>query len=137
MSVEIPVELPQSEPGHARPAWLRALVGGENLLVVLPLAALVVLPLAEIVLRALFRTGISGSSTIVQHMCLFVGMFGGAIAARENRLLSLSTITSFLNGRRWWCWPSPSCWAPPCSPPWAAPPSSCSGDRVSPPSPSR
>jgi len=27
MSVEIPVELPQSEPGHARPAWLRALVG--------------------------------------------------------------------------------------------------------------
>ncbi len=99
MSVEIPVELPQSEPGHARPAWLRALVGGENLLVVLPLAALVVLPLAEIVLRALFRTGISGSSTIVQHMCLFVGMFGGAIAARENRLLSLSTVTTFLSGR--------------------------------------
>ena len=41
--------------------------------------------------------GIPASTTIVQHMVLVVGMLGGAIAARDKRLLSLSTLgeTSF------------------------------------------
>jgi tripartite ATP-independent transporter DctM subunit len=35
---------------------------------------------------------------MLQHLVLFVAMAGGAIAARENRLLSLSTFTAFLKG---------------------------------------
>ena len=69
------------------PGWRRATWHGENLLVVLALAAMMMLPVVEIVLRSVFRTGISGSSSIVQHLTLIVGMLGGALAAREGRLL--------------------------------------------------
>ena len=75
------------------------LLGFENGLVCFALAALVVLPLAEIVLRATLQTGISGSTALVQHMTLVIGMLGGAVAARENRLLGLSTGSAFLRGR--------------------------------------
>lgn len=69
----------------------------ENWLITFALGAMMLLPLLEIVLRQ-FRTGISGSAELLQHLVLFVAMLGGAIAARENRLLSLSTFTSFLKG---------------------------------------
>lgn len=78
--------------------WRRAIRNGENLLLVLPLVVMMVLPLLEIVLRPL-RTGISGSTAFVQHFTLIVGMLGGAVAARDGRLLSFSTLSSFLQGR--------------------------------------
>ncbi len=49
------------------------------------------LPLAEAGLRRTLHVSIPASTTIVQHMVLVVGMLGGAIAAREGRLLTLST----------------------------------------------
>src|SRR5262245_53736247 len=60
---------------------------------------MILLPLTEATLRKLFQTGISGSSTLVQHLTLVVGMMGGAVAARENRLLALSTLGNLLKGR--------------------------------------
>ena len=66
--------------------------------VVLSLAALTLLPLIEMVLRR-FHSGLSGSTAFVQHFTLIVGMLGGAIAARDARLLSFSTLASFLKGR--------------------------------------
>ena len=95
-------DLPNPESAQAaaqRPAWLRALIGGENLLIVVALTAMVLLPCAEIVLRKFFKTGIPASMPIVQHLVLIVGMLGGAIAAREGRLLSMSTLTAWLKGR--------------------------------------
>ena len=59
----------------------------------LALTVLVALPVLEIILRAGWSTGLEGSSTIVQHLTLIVGMLGGALATRESRLLSLSTVT--------------------------------------------
>jgi tripartite ATP-independent transporter DctM subunit len=67
------------------------LAQAENLGISLALAAMVTLPLAESLLRGTLSTGISGVTAIVQHLTLVVGMLGGAIAARENRLLALST----------------------------------------------
>ena len=49
------------------------------------------LPLAEIVSRAMLPAGISGAASFTQHLALVVGMLGAAVAAREGRLLSLST----------------------------------------------
>ena len=77
----------------------RLLRQGENLLLVIPLAAMLLIPVAEILLRMVFNTGISGSSTIVQHLTLIVGMFGGAVAARDGRLLALSPVQALLKGR--------------------------------------
>jgi tripartite ATP-independent transporter DctM subunit len=83
----------------ALPGWLRHLRSAENGLTVLVLLSMVLLPVAEILLRAAFNVGISGSSAIVQHLTLLVGMLGGAIAAREGRLLALSPAQALLKGR--------------------------------------
>jgi tripartite ATP-independent transporter DctM subunit len=58
-----------------------------------------VLPLAEIVLRRLLGYGIPGSIPIVQHLMLWVGFLGAAIAAREGTLLALATGTLLPEGR--------------------------------------
>jgi tripartite ATP-independent transporter DctM subunit len=42
--------------------------------------------------------GISASTSLVQHLTLVVSMVGGAIAARKNRLLSLSAAVDYLKG---------------------------------------
>jgi len=90
----------QLVPGPVETAkgWNVWLVRSENLVVCWSLAAMVCLPLTEIALRKLFRTSIAGSSAFEQHFTLVIGMLGGAIAAREGRLLSLSTLSSFLKG---------------------------------------
>ena len=82
-----------------RSGALRLVCQGENLLLVVALAAMLLLPVTEILLRQVFKTGVSGSSAIVQHLTLIVGMLGGAIAARDGRLLALSPIQTLLKGR--------------------------------------
>lgn len=78
--------LPAAPP--RRPA--RALAAVEDGLLAAALAGAVLVPLAEIVLRATLRVGIEGAGTIVQHLTLAVGMIGAAVAAREERLLTLA-----------------------------------------------
>src|SRR5262249_22171957 len=56
-------------------------------------------PLLDILLRTFLHTGISGSASFLEHATLIVGMLGGAVAARENRLLALSTLGPLLEGR--------------------------------------
>jgi len=82
-------------------AWVKPrLKTAENAVVSVALFAMVLIPLAESILRRTFHVGIPASTTIVQHMVLVVGMLGGAIAAREGRLLSLSTLgETALRGR--------------------------------------
>jgi tripartite ATP-independent transporter DctM subunit len=57
------------------------------------LGAMAVVPVVELLLRAALHTGIFGAAAIVQHLDLAVGMLGGAVAARENRLLATSALT--------------------------------------------
>ena len=82
----------------SRTRILDAVVSAENALLAAVLAAAVVLPLLEIVLRALFATGIDGVSTLVRHLTLAIGMLGAAVAAREQRLLTLA-VKPLLRGR--------------------------------------
>ncbi|MDH5716829.1 MAG: TRAP transporter large permease subunit [Spirochaetia bacterium] len=49
------------------------------------------LPVLEIVLRAVFGVGISGSNEFVQHLTLWVGFIGAALASLEKQHLSLSS----------------------------------------------
>ena len=55
----------------------------------LMLAALV--PLTEAALRWSLKTGIPGSSAIVQHLTLWIGFLGAALAARERRHLAVAS----------------------------------------------
>ncbi|HKN74416.1 MAG TPA: TRAP transporter large permease subunit [Candidatus Acidoferrum sp.] len=85
-------------PDSAR--WRNWLKTAENAIVSLALFIMVLIPLAESFLRRTFHVGIPSSTSIVQHMVLVVGMLGGAIAAREGRLLALSTLgETSLRGR--------------------------------------
>ena len=94
MNVEaVPAVVPENLPGWRR--WLRS---GENMFVVVPLALSALLPLTEIILRR-FHSGLSGSIQLVQNFTLVIGMAGAAIAARDGRLLSFSSVSSFLKGR--------------------------------------
>src|SRR5262245_59198890 len=74
-------------------AWL------ENSVICAALLAMTLLPVLEIVLRRLFGFGIKGSVSIVEHLCLIVGMAGGVVSARHNRLLTLSNIGHSFKGR--------------------------------------
>jgi tripartite ATP-independent transporter DctM subunit len=75
------------------------LVLAENLLLAAALATMMTLPLLEIVLRKFLHTGISAQTALVQHLTLVVGMVGGAIAARDGRLLALGTVDLLARGR--------------------------------------
>ena len=98
MSKAPPDAGPNEPSARTHPSWLRWLHSAENGLVVLVLAGLVLFPLVEIFLRKFTNKGITGSSAFVQHFTLLVGVLGGAIAAREGRLLSLSTMAYVLPG---------------------------------------
>lgn len=69
----------------------QGLVRLENSVALLAMAGIITLPLAEIVLRKWFATGIPGAAPFAQHLTMWVGMLGAAIAARDGKLLSLAT----------------------------------------------
>ena len=62
----------------------------EHGLSVLALTLLTLLPIVEIVLRR-FDSGVPGGTPFVQHLTLVVALLGGALAARDDRLLALAT----------------------------------------------
>jgi len=90
---------PEATPPPPVSGWRRGLRNAENSVVVTCLVAMVLLPLVEATLRRLLHTGVSSAATIVQHCGLVLSMMGGAIAARDDRLLALSTLGRFLTGR--------------------------------------
>src|SRR2546423_4704864 len=61
--------------------------------------AMVALPILEIAVRRLFGVGIPASGPIVQHLTLWVGFLGAAIAAREGKLLALASASLIPDGR--------------------------------------
>jgi len=62
----------------------------EHSLSALALTLLTLLPIVEIVLRR-FDSGVPGGTAFVQHLTLVVALLGGALAARDDRLLALAT----------------------------------------------
>ena len=61
---------------------IRLLATIEDGVAALALAAMVALPLLEILIRRAFGVGLPGSGPFVQHLTLWVGFLGAAIAAR-------------------------------------------------------
>lgn len=64
----------------------------EDGVIVLLLAAIVILPLADMVLRRVSGVGFPGAIAIVQHLTLWIALLGAALAAREDRLLTMGTV---------------------------------------------
>ena len=83
----------QPVPDSGPRAWLRQ---AENLLLSVVLITLMVTPLLEAFLRKSFHVGIPGATVLVQHFTLIIGMLGGALAARDSRLLAMSALPTIL-----------------------------------------
>lgn len=83
-----------------KPRWLAALHSVENWLLVAVLGAMVLLPVSEVLRRIGLPIGVHGADDFLRHLTLVAGMLGGMIAARENRLLALSSLPQFLTGWR-------------------------------------
>jgi tripartite ATP-independent transporter DctM subunit len=75
-----------ADPGAAAPR-----PGVEGWIAVAVLAMMALLPLVEVIARVALGGGISGSIPIVQHLTLVITFVGAALAARDKRLLALST----------------------------------------------
>ena len=69
------------------------LIDVENVILVAVFALLALLPLAEIALRALAGVGFQGSSALVQHLTMAIGMLGAAVASRQDRLVGFTAAT--------------------------------------------
>lgn len=82
----------------ARPA--AALHTVENIALALALAIGLAVPILEMIFRATGGTGIPGASELVRHTTLWIGMIGGMVAAREERLLGFAGVATFAKG--WW-----------------------------------
>ncbi len=52
---------------------------------------MVALAVAELVTRRLTGGSVPGAGPLVQHLVLWVGFLGAAVAARDGRLLALAT----------------------------------------------
>src|SRR5262249_59375453 len=85
-----PRQISQDDPAET---VKRVLVRIEDAIGSLALLVMVVLPLAEIVSRRVFSRGIPASGPIVQHLTLWVGFLGAAIAARDGKVLALAART--------------------------------------------
>ena len=82
----------------SKPRWLAALHQVENWLLVAVLATMVLLPVSEVLRRMGLPIGVHGADDFLRHLTLIAGMLGGMIAARDNRLLALSSLPQFLTG---------------------------------------
>lgn len=71
----------------------------EGLFLTFFFAVMLLLPLLDIVGRKLHINPVPGSLGLVQHTVLAIMMFGAAIAAREGKLLSLSSTASLIPER--------------------------------------
>lgn len=74
--------------------WSEKIEGGFSFLL---LGLLAVLPLTEIIFRNVFHSSLPGAVLVVQHLTLWIGMAGAALAARYDRLLSFTLGMQFLS----------------------------------------
>lgn len=72
----------------------------EDALLVLALAGVLVFPLLELVYRRVFASTLIGGNAMTQHCTLLVSIFGAMLAARTNRLLTISP--GFASARAPW-----------------------------------
>ncbi len=74
-------------------------VQAENRVASIAFAGIMLLPLAEIASRRVLHVSIPGSAAFTAALTLWLGLLGGAIAARDGKLLTLATGEFLPKGR--------------------------------------
>lgn len=100
-------ETPQSDETKKKPkpvflVWLHRF---ENGLLIAAMAAMVLLGVADLEFWEKLKIPLrfAGADSLIRHLTLIMGMLGGMVAAREHRLLAISSFTQFMPRRvtRW------------------------------------
>jgi len=74
----------------------RLLARTETVILVVFLGSMVILAFLQVVLRNFFGTGMVWADTLVRHLLLWSGFFGGSIAAFEGRHIGIDALTKYL-----------------------------------------
>jgi TRAP-type C4-dicarboxylate transport system permease small subunit len=77
----------------------RTLARAETALLVLFLTAMIVLSFLQVVLRNLFGSGLIWGDVVVRQMVLWGGFMGAALAAIDDRHISIDALTKYLPPR--------------------------------------
>ena len=77
------------------PQLNNSLKWGEDALAITIFGGLALFPAIESLTRLFGSTGIPASPVLVQHLTLWIGFIGAVLAARQNKLLALSTTPLF------------------------------------------
>jgi TRAP-type C4-dicarboxylate transport system permease small subunit len=77
----------------------RLLVRIETIFLVVFLSLMVLLAFAQVVLRNVFGGGIIWGDPLVRQMVMWSGFMGAAIAASQDRHISIDALTQFIKGR--------------------------------------
>jgi tripartite ATP-independent transporter DctM subunit len=94
-----PVEVPEARvDATARKSavpsrWASWFTRGESALSIAVLAVLTAVPLVDLVGREAVGHSLSGGTTAVQYLTLWITFLGAALAARSERLLALATVS--------------------------------------------
>lgn len=94
------MNLPGTEPELELPRirWMWPVHRLENALVAGVLLTMALLPALEVFLRGTVNSRIPASVPVVQHLVLVIGLLGGALAAREGRLLAFAGAARWIRG---------------------------------------
>ena len=77
----------------------RVLVRLETVLLVIFLGLMVILAFAQVVLRNVLGWGLLWGDPLVRQMVMWSGFMGAAIAASQDRHISIDALAKFLKGR--------------------------------------
>lgn len=77
---------------------------GEDTLALVVFTVMIFLPAFETVTRMFGRPGVPASAVIVQHLTLWIGFIGAVLAARQNKLLALTTHPLFVPDEAFHFW---------------------------------
>ncbi len=72
----------------------------EQVLITVLLTVMILLAFFQIVLRNFFSTGLAWSDALVRYLVVWVGFIGAAIAAGENRHLTIDVFTRWVSGAK-------------------------------------
>ncbi len=80
-------------------ALKRLLEKAETIFLVLFLSIMLVFAFAQVILRDVFNTGLLWGDPLVREMVLWAGFVGAALAAGQERHISIDALTKFLSPR--------------------------------------
>ena len=70
----------------------------EQILIVALLMVMILMAFSQIVLRNFFNTGIGWGDALVRYLVVWVGFIGAAIAAKEDKHISIDVLARWITG---------------------------------------